>query len=213
MQNISCPSPYFLGRGFDQDILSKYCVGEYLPKYRLMSGRAVVPVFNHDGTKVIGASGRLPHSKCLVCCGYHHKRELCPDNEQENFSKQKWIHSKGFQRNNYLYNLWSAKHWIARQQEVVLVEGPADVWRLEQAGIHNGCAIFGSNVSRQQVALLEGLSLRRVITMMDNDEGGDAARASCDRLLASHDITHKIPALNDLGEMAPQDIKEFYHER
>lgn len=212
LDNVTCPSKYFLDRGFHPQILEKYCVGDYEAKYKLLSGRAVVPIFNNDGTLIIGASGRLPHDKCLVCGGYHHSRLNCPSREEEGFAKQKWIHSKGFQRKNYLYNFWSAKHYIARTSSIVLVEGPADIWKLEEAGIKNGCAIFGSNVTQEQRDLIKTVNCHNIITMMDNDEGGDVARLSCENLFKDMIVEHKIPTANDLGDMSISEIKELYND-
>ena len=62
----------------------------------------------------------------------------------------KWRHNKDFKTQEHLYNMWFAKEFIQSTRTAIIVESPGNVWRLEEAGIHNSVAIFGTNLSIKQ---------------------------------------------------------------
>ena len=48
-----------------------------------------------------------------------------------------------------------AKEFIKESGIVILVESPGNVWRLEEAGVHNSVAIFGSSLADRQKMILD----------------------------------------------------------
>ena len=172
--NLQIPSSYFISRGFSKEILEKYDVGECLTQGKEMFNRAVVPVYDSEYKYMVGCSGRSLFEKCLKCKSFHKDDEDCPDTEQA-WKLSKWKHSYKFKSEEHLYNFWFAKKHIKETSKVILVESPGNVWRLEEAGIHNSVAIFGSSLGDRQKMILDTSGAMTIITIMDNDEAGHKA--------------------------------------
>jgi 5S rRNA maturation endonuclease (ribonuclease M5) len=181
---LQIPSTYFQNRNFSQDILTKYDVGECLNKDREMYNRAVVPIYDIDHKNMIGCTGRTITGEM-----------------------PKWRHSKGFAANESLYNFWYAKEHIKNSGVVVVVESPGNVWRLEEAGIHNSVAIFGSSLGDKQKMLLDISGAMTIITLMDNDEAGKkAAEIILQKCQRTYNIKHiYLKDYTDIADM-PLDI-------
>jgi 5S rRNA maturation endonuclease (ribonuclease M5) len=205
---LDIPSKYFLQRGFSKEILIKYDVGDCIGQGKEMSDRAVVPVYDNDMTGMIGCSGRSIFPKCKECGCFHKENNKCPAN-QEKWLQSKWRHSKNFKTQECLYNYWFAKDYILKTKTAIIVESPGNVWRLEEAGIHNSVAIFGSSMGNKQKILLDTSGAMNIITIMDNDDAGQEAAkniaAKCDRIYNIKNI--KLSA-NDIAEMSLDQIKQ-----
>lgn len=173
-QGLSIPSAYFSSRGFDQNTLINYDVGECSKSGREMSDRAVVPIYDHDFKYMVGCTGRSIYEKCSQCKSYHNSNQSCPL-ENDLWKYPKWKHSQGFKSQEHLYNYWIAKHKILETGCVIVVESPGNVWRLSEAGIINAVAIFGSSLSDRQKMILDTSGAMTIITIMDNDEAGKKA--------------------------------------
>lgn len=186
LKNLTIPSPYFLSRNFDKNILIKYDVGECYIEGKEMFNRAVVPIYDINHKFMVGCSGRS-------------LGQTLP----------KWKHSTGFKSENSLYNYWYAKQIIKDSGVVVLVESPGNVWKLEEAGIHNSVGLFGSSLADKQKMLLDISGAMTIITIMDNDEAGHKASEQitkkCHRTYNVKNI--KIQNYNDIGEMPMEEIE------
>ena len=207
-KTLSIPSNYFLNRGFSKEILQKYDVGDCLTLGKEMYGRAVVPVYDNDYKFMVGCSGRSINTKCEQCNGYHHANDTCPTND-DLWKHSKWKHSYGFKSHEYLYNFWFAKDHIKNSGLVILVESPGNVWRLEEAGIHNSVAMFGSSLGDKQKMLLDISGAMNIITIMDNDEAGKKAGQQiynkCNRIYNIKNIEIDQP---DVACMSIEDIQK-----
>lgn len=205
-QSLRIPSKYFIDRGFDSQILNDYDVGLCDKPEKEMFNRAVVPIYDYDYKFVVGCSGRSVFSKCDKCSCYHNQTEDCPSAEDK-WKYPKWKHNKDFKSQNYLYNLWKAKDHILESNKVILVESPGNVWKLEEAGIHNSVAIFGSSLSDRQKMLLDGSGAMTIIVIMDNDEAGKKAAISIHNK-CKH--TYNVITVNiskpDIAEMTLDEI-------
>lgn len=204
---LSVPSSYFLNRGFSEAILRKYDVGDCKDPNKEMYGRAVVPVYDDTGLYMVGCTGRSIFQKCSLCSSYHSNIDCPSDNEIWKYSK--WKHNKNFKTQEHLYNYWFAKDFIKSSHTVILVESPGNVWRLEEAGIHNSVAIFGSSLQHKQKMLLDISGAMNIITIMDNDDAGTAAahniQEKCHR---TYNIKHIKPSANDVAEMSVDAVKQ-----
>lgn len=182
---LSIPSAYFCNRGFSTEILDKYDVGDCLTKNREMYGRAVVPIYDNDHRFMIGCSGR----------------------SLDDSVKPKWKHSDGFRAENTLYNFWYAKEHISKLREVILVESPGNVWKLEMAGIHNSLGLFGSNLSDKQKMLLDTSGAMTIIVITDSDNAGEEARKliqkKCEKI---YNIKHIRVSKNDIADLSIEEI-------
>jgi len=206
-RSLEIPSKYFISRGFSIEVLKKYDVGECYNPNKEMNTRAVVPVYDLDHKFMVGCTGRSVFEKCNNCSCYHDMSSDCPDTEN-NWKFSKWKHSYQFKTQEHLYNLWFAQKFIRESRSVILVESPGNVWRLEEAGIHNSVAIFGSSLADKQKLLLDMSGAMSLILIMDNDDAGKKAAEQitkkCQKIYNIHsiNITH-----DDIACMSIQDIK------
>lgn len=205
ISSLNIPSPYFINRGFSKEILIKYDVGDCIKSDRPMSGRAVVPVYDQDHKYMVGCTGRAISDKCTICNSYHDAND-CPE-ESKRYLYSKWRHNYGFKTQNHLYNYWFAKNKIKKTGCVVLVESPGNVWRLEEAGIHNSVAIFGSSLADIQKMLLDISGAMSIFTIMDNDDAGkkaaEAIMKKCQRTYNVYNIDIDYP---DIASMTVDEI-------
>lgn len=204
---LSIPSKYFLNRGYSEDILKKYDVGDCISSGKEMSDRSVVPVYDMDYKYMTGCTGRSIYEKCSKCSAYHHPNNECPL-ENQSWLMSKWRHSKDFKTQEYLYNYWFAKEFILKFNYAIIVESPGNVWRLEEAGIHNSVAIFGSSLSDKQKMLLDISGALSLILIMDNDDAGKKAseniRKKCYKTYNIYDININT---SDIGDMSVDQVK------
>jgi DNA primase len=107
--------------------------------------------------------------------------------------------------------MWNAKkHIKSSNNTVILVESPGNVWRLEEAGVHNSIAIFGTTFTDRQKMIVDCSGAMNIITIMDSDDAGNQARdkiyAKCKK---TYNVTHiDIPA-DDIASMSIEDIKKL----
>ena len=184
ISTLDIPSRYYLKRGFSSETLVAFDVGECYNSNRQMFKRAVVPVYD-DKFKYIGCVGRAT---------------------DEN-TKPKWFNSKGFKKSFYLYGLWVTKPYIQSTSTIVLVEGQGDVWRLYESGIKNCAGIFGSDLSEDQLIILEELGVMNIVILTDNDEAGQKAAEGIIQK-GGRRFNYFTPKISkkDIGEMSIQDI-------
>lgn len=213
---VEIPSSYYLKRGFSIEVLDKYDVGTCKRPKKSLYQRAVVPVYNDSGEIILGFTGRSLFAECSKC-NHHHD----PDKECHFFPK--WKHTSGFQKENCLYNYWYAKEHIMKSGVVVIVESPGNVWRLEEAGIHNSVAIFGSYMSANQKKILDASGAFSIVCLLDNDEAGmKGAKKIYDQCSQMYRLYFPEFNANDVADMdidiVTKDIKplisqigEIYH--
>jgi len=201
-QNLDIPAKFFLDKGYKKLTLDSYDVGLCTNVNREMYERVVVPIYNQDGDTMLCCTGRTIHPKCEKCHLWHNITYDCPTNEQYAVLKySKWKNSSNSNISEHLYNLWNAAKFIHNSGTIILVEGPADVWKLEELGIHNSVALFGTELSEQQQILIETSGALNVIVILDMDEPGRKAIASIKKKI-ERSFTLYIPefSVNDPGD-------------
>ena len=209
-QKLAVPAEYYVNRGFDPAVLEEYDVGYCNNPNKPMYQRAVVPIYDNDHKNIVGCTGRSIFDKCPKCNNYHDPNSKC-----RHFPK--WMHSKGFQKEKWLYNYWKAKNYILDTGVAILVESPGNVWRLAEAGIHNAVAIFGTAFNNDQKHLLDESGALSIICLMDNDEAGKKAAEKieqiCGRLYRLYFPNFNA---NDIAELnvdsVTSDIKPFIQQ-
>lgn len=203
---LNIPAQYFIDRKYSSDILTKYDVGLCEKSGKEMSSRVVVPIYDNDYKYMVGCSGRSIFEQCKLCGSYHDPNKSCPD-EEHRWVYSKWRHSKDFKSQNHLYNFWFAKQNIMSSAVAIIVESPGNVWRLEENGIHNSVAIFGSSMSDRQKIILDSSGAMSLVILTDNDEAGKKA---AEQIKEKCQNTYKIyiPQIskNDIGEMTNEEI-------
>lgn len=201
------PHGYYIDKGYTKDILYKYDVGFCGVAGKPMFMRMVVPVYDDEHKYMIGCTGRTINPKCEACECYHSVKSPCPPVEFRNIYS-KWKHN--FDKEYYLYNYWYAKQHILDTGIAVLVESPGNVWRLEEAGIHNSVAMLGDSLSEKQIELLNLAGTIYLVIITDNDKAGEASRKTiteqCEHMFNIKNIC--ITNYNDIGEMPVSEIKQ-----
>jgi 5S rRNA maturation endonuclease (ribonuclease M5) len=206
-KSLSIPAQYYIDRGYSKEILDKYDVGLCSNPNKEMYNRVVVPIYNNDHTHMIGCTGRSIFEKCHSCKGFHSSSSDCP-NEENVWKYPKWKHNIDFKSQNHLYNLWFAKDYIIKTCTAIVVESPGNVWRLEENGIHNSVAIFGSSMSDRQKFYLDSSGAMNLVILTDNDEAGrSAAQKIKQKCQHSYRIYMPIISKPDIGEMTREEIE------
>jgi len=207
-QSLSIPSAYFQTRGFSSSILEKYDVGECTKQDKEMSNRAVAPIYDIDHKYMVGCSGRSIFNKCDKCKSYHDPNKSCPTTDLWKYSK--WKHSFGFKSEEHLYNFWYAKEFIKKTGHIIIVESPGNVWRLEESGIHNSVAIFGSSFSDKQKMLVDISGAMTIHTIMDNDDAGKkAAEQIANKCARTYNIKNIVLEKEDIASMSIEEVQSF----
>ena len=206
IKSINIPAQYYLDRHYHKDILEKYDVGLCTKPDKPMYNRIVVPIYDTDYKYMVGCTGRIIFEKCSKCSAYHDPNNGCPEPEKT-WLYSKWKHSLDFKSQNHLYNFWFAKEHILKSNTAIIVESPGNVWRLEENGIHNSVAIFGSSLSDRQKILLDSSGAMILVVLTDNDEAG---RKAAEQIKSKCQNTYRIfvPNIskNDIGEMTSEEI-------
>jgi 5S rRNA maturation endonuclease (ribonuclease M5) len=170
---LTIPAQYYLDRGYSKEILLKFDIGYCHNTKKPFYDRIVSPFYDDAGEFMVGCSGRSRFERCSECNFFHNPTIRCPITRQEKILCAKWKHNSNFDADNYLYNYWNARKYIIEKGIVILVEGPGDVWRIEESGIYNSVALLGAKLSPGQQSILECSGAINIIVATDNDESGN----------------------------------------
>lgn len=207
--NLVIPAQYYLDRGYSANILNKYDIGLCIKPNKEMSNRVVAPIYDDEYKYMVGCTGRSIFDKCNSCNTFHNPESLCPSDNQK-FLFSKWKHSLNFKSQNFLYNFWFARQYIKESYYAIIVESPGNVWRLEEAGIHNSVAMFGSSLSDRQKMILDSSGAMSLIVLTDND---DAGKKAAKQIQEKCENTYRvfIPSISK-PDIADMTIDEINHE-
>lgn len=169
-KNLIIPAEYFINRGFSKEVLQHFDVGVAKKSKAETRDRVIVPIYNED-EYLIGYSCRSIFEKCEACAFFHNPEGVCPTHDFEKNISTKWRHMD-FNAQTTLYNFANAKSEIIRTNTAILVEGPADVWRLSAAGIKNAVGLFGNILHDGQERLLASAQCMTIIGLLDADAAG-----------------------------------------
>lgn len=208
VSSLQVPADYYLARGYSKEILEKYDVGLCETYGKPMYQRAVVPIYDEEHKYIVGCSGRSIWERCPLCDSYHNPTNQCP-NEDYRWQYCKWRNNTGFKGEEYLYNYWFAKKFIAECGVAIIVESPGNIWRLEEAGIHIGLATFGAHLTDGQRSILDKSGALALIVLTDPDEAGRVAeeiiRSQCEN---SYSLYFPRKQSHDIGETSVGKVQE-----
>lgn len=216
IKSLNIPAQYYLDRKYSKEILTKYDVGLCDKEGKEMYNRIVVPIYDNNYEYMVGCTGRSLYEKCTNCKGFHNPDSSCPTTDSL-WKYSKWKHNMDFKSQNNLYNFWFAKQHIFKSGIAIVVESPGNVWKLEENGIHNSVAIFGSSLSDRQKILLDSSGAMSLVVLTDND---DAGRKAAQQIKSKCQNTYRvfIPTISqeDVGEMTSEqiniEIKQYLEE-
>lgn len=205
-KSLVIPAQYFINRGFSIDTLDKYDIGLCTKVGKEMFNRAVAPIYDNDYNYLVGCTGRSIFEKCCECKSYHNPSDKCPSDDNK-WKYSKWKHNHDFKSQNYLYNFWFAKKYILDSSIAIIVESPGNVWTLEENGIHNSVAMFGSSLSDRQKIILDSSGAMNIVILTDND---DAGKKAAEQIKNKCQNTYRIfmPTISkpDIAEMTREEI-------
>ncbi|TFH25799.1 toprim domain-containing protein [Candidatus Bathyarchaeota archaeon] len=185
---------YLETRGYPRWLLDKYHIGACLQTNRYMSNRIVIPVLNRL-REIVGFTGRT----------------LDPDWHDKGIPK--WKHSNGSWVSSNLFNIHSAAEHIEETGTAILCEGPLDVLRLEEAGIHNSVAILGKKFYTGQMNILIAVGATDLLEALDNDTAGRIGGSSILKTAKTIFGVKRVPIPNgrkDIGEMSVEEIRRVF---
>jgi DNA primase len=209
---------YLNSRGFRTDVLEQYNVGVWRRIGTYMNNRVVFPVRDHQGF-VIGFTGRTL---------------LTPEQIREQEEKTgrkvgKWIHGRDYVIfpnkdkqelfiTSVLFNWHRAKRRLGVDKELIVVEGPLDGMRLEEAGIQNWVATFGTTFTPIQRSLLVDAGVNKLRCAYDSDVLPDGRRPGDDGWELLTEIVGnlmdlervQIPAGKDPGGMTVNEVRQVF---
>jgi DNA primase len=208
---LKIPAEYYIQRGYSEEVLDRFDVGYCFNTNKSFFDRIITPFYDEDGEYMIGCSGRNKFERCERCRLFHQANARCPITKEEKLKATKWKHSSNFSIESYLYNYCNAKSHILKTHSVILVEGPGDVWRLEEAGIHNSMALLGASLSKNQQIILEQSGAINLLIATDNDDAGSKAAYSitqnCNHIFNIHRVV--FPG-KDPGGLSVDQAKQIF---
>lgn len=185
---------YLETRGYPKDLVCAYGAGLSPPSKTRMSNRIIFPVRNVDN-EIVGFTGRT-----------------ILDNWKE-LKIGKWEHNAGFDKEHSLFNINNAAKHIGETGIAILTEGPLDVLRLEQAGIHNGVAIFGRKLHNGQISMLMSAGANHIIIALDADEAGKTGAESALKIAGAFFKVSIVDLKNgDVGDLSVEGAREIFNE-
>jgi 5S rRNA maturation endonuclease (ribonuclease M5) len=186
-------------RGFDPAILRYYEAGFWYRPGTFMHNRIVFPIRDELGS-LVGFTGRTVYDA----------------EESKRLGEQKWKHGRffdrhveGFQGGQYLYNLFRAKRHLA-ERRIILVEGPLDGMRLEEAGIHNWVACLGCSMGKAHKDLLVEHNVNHIDLALDPDEAGDKASIRIIKEFGQYFHFNRVRLSKDPGECAVTELRKIW---
>ena len=180
---LEIPSQYFLKRGFKEETLIHFGIGES----NFIKNRAMIPIQDYNGD-LVGYIGRATKT----------------------YTIPKFIFSNGINKTEHLYNYHRALPFIKNKNAIILVEGQGDVWKLYESGVNNVVGCFGKDPSKKQIQLLLKSGATNLIVLLDDDEAGRESKFKLQRELYKL-FKIKFPNLikKDAGDLSVEEIHDF----
>jgi Toprim-like len=189
------PSPYFVNRGFSPAVLDALDVG-----HSAREGKSIVPLHSDDGETCIGYMARSEMPTCTKCERCHRPGTAC------RYGQLRWTTMEDFPKGAHLYGYHAALRSPSRV--VIVTEGPADVWKCQEAG-YLAVALLGVDLSPQQLDKLAALR-KYVFLAFDNDETGQKALPRALERLSGKHIADSLllvpPQYKDIGQMPVTEV-------
>lgn len=187
--NIEYPSMYFLSRGFKEETLKFFGVGDCHDKSSKLKDRSIIPIHSDDGECVVGLIGRSLKE-------YRNPKFL--------------IYPAGFDKRYFLYNYHNAIKKAKDTSCLYIVEGQGDVWKLHENGVQNVVGVFGKTISKQQEDKLMSLPITHLVILTDNDQSGRESKIQIKRQLGrSFKLTFPRMNAKDVGDMSNEMVREM----
>ena len=158
----------------------KYSISEdLLNQLKSMEGRLIIPIYDIDGNVIDFSARSIDQNDSIKY------RRLKTDERLNQLNI-----------NRKLYNLDKASKYIKSLNQIVLVEGYFDVFRLYQCGIKNVIAIQTAHLGDNIIKKIMNLDVNIVI-FLDSDEAGvDGAKQIAGRMIRNSKFNKKVSIVN-----------------
>ncbi|MGL5268573.1 MAG: DNA primase [Spiroplasma sp.] len=146
------------------------------------------------------------------CLGFSARKYFVQS--KDNFKYINTPETKIFKKGQILYNLYNAKKAITvNNNNIYLVEGYMDVISLSNQNINNCVALMGTNLTKEQINILNKIT-KNIIIFLDGDEAGKLAAFKIAINLLANDFNVKI--VNNPTDLDPDELinkqKEKFNE-
>lgn len=195
---------FLLKRGFQETTLKKFQIGLWNRLGTFMHNRLVFPIRDMRGS-LVGFSGRTVY----------------PEADWEKYQiKAKWVHGRYYDRwpkldelktGSLLYNLDKARESVGLDKTLILVEGPLDGLRLDEAGFHNWVALLGCSFGPIHRSILVSLGINNLVLALDIDKAGTNAANKIEKSLAEFFHIHKPVMQNDPGKSTVEELRKIFN--
>jgi 5S rRNA maturation endonuclease (ribonuclease M5) len=204
---------YALDRGLTIETCKAWKLGHNKKQKRL-----VFPLIDRLG-RLVAFSGRLYADYCVYCGGFIDevekgvtkdgqiiRKQLCVNCEKK--EPPKYLHSKGFKRNLFLYG----ENMIDQENRDVcyVVEGHFDALKLWQYGYRPIVALFGSYPGPVQVEKLIKF-FDKIIVIPDGDKAGHTMGWKIKKMVADRIKVKvvKLPFDTDPGSLSKEECEKI----
>jgi hypothetical protein len=157
-----------------------------------LKNRYIFPIFNRDGDKIIGFTGRKLDQKMQI--SWKHIG-----------SKSKF--------------LWGNLQEIEDTQTAVIVESIGDALALNEYGVKNVIVIFGVTISSSVIGFLISCGCNKIYVSTNNDQKHTVGQSAAIKIKEKLDMVFNegiveifLPAAKDFGECSVEQIEEFKKE-
>lgn len=144
------------------------------------------------------------------CLGFSARKYFIQ--EKDTFKYINTPETEVFKKGQILYNLFNAKKAVAvNNNNIYLVEGYMDVISLSNQNIDNCVALMGTNLTREQMSILNKIT-KNIIIFLDGDEAGNLAAFKIAINLLANNFDVKIidnPTVLDPDELIKKDKEKF----
>jgi DNA primase len=191
--NLRGDVPYLQKRGLEAETIERYGIG--LCNRGVLKGYIAIPVYAYPrqpGENPLAYLGRWPG-----------------DDFDESAGRPRYKWPEGFLKSRIVYGLAEALE-SPTEMPLIVVEGPFKVYHLFQVGFSNVVAIFGSDLSDQQAAILAATG-RPIVLVFDGDSAGQCGmRAAAGKLITRAFVrVVKLPDGVEPDELAAEELAEL----
>lgn len=190
---------YLLDRGYPESLLQDFEIGLWRRPGTFMHNRMIFPLRDEEG-RLVGFSGRSLDSEAV----------------RKKLDEGKWKHSRYFDRfeeiqtGSILYNLHRARDYMGDGRRIILVEGPLDGLRLEQAGVRNWVACLGTGFGPAHRTLLLQVGTNNLDIALDPDTAGDRSAAKVIESVKEFLHVRRIRLNADPGDTPIEQLRKIW---
>lgn len=199
LKGLDSKHPYLMGRGFTAETVARFGLG-YCSR-GLLRGRIAIPLHDANGT-LVGYGGRVVDDTTIN-----------QDNPRYRFPGERKRDGKifEFRKALFLYNGFRIK---APVDDLVVVEGFAAVWWLDQNGLPGVVCTMGADCSESQAELIVSKvkSSGRVWIAPDSDAAGERHAQTLLRLISPHRLVRwvKMPDGKQPTDLSREQIRNQF---